>query len=102
MAKTCSLVSPVLAAILTLVSPVVLLYSATARLSLTVASTRFCLTSVTAWVKPSTASTLAPASLATCAQLLVELCAVVLPLRSARLVIESSSVRVTMTPSETV
>ena len=55
-----------------------------------------------ACTKPSTASTFAPASRATWAQLLVADCAVVLPLRSARLVIELSSARVTITPSETV
>ena len=101
-AKTCSLVSPVLAATLTSWSPVVLKYCSAARLSLTVASTRCCLTSVTAWVKPSTASTLAPALVATWAQLLVALCAVVLPWRSDSWVIELSSVRVMITPSETV
>ena len=54
-----------------------------------------------AWVKPSTASTLAPASRATLAQLLVMDWAAVLPLRSASEVIEVSSARVTITPSPT-
>jgi len=67
-----------------------------------VASTRCCLTRVTAWVNPSTASTLAPAFSATWAQLLVALCAVVLPCRSDSWEIELSSVRVMMTPAETV
>ena len=77
-------------------------YSATASVSLTVASTRPSLSSCTACTKPSTASTLAPASRATWAQLLVADCAVVLPRRSARLVMVVSSARVTITPSDTV
>ena len=66
------------------------------------ASTRLSFSSWIACTKPSTASTFAPASRATVAQLLVEDWAVVLPLRSARLVIDESSARVTITPSETV
>ena len=71
-------------------------------MSLTVASTRFCFSRVMAWVKPSTDSTSAPASLATLAQLDVRLCADFLPLRSASEETEESSARVAMTPSETV
>ena len=67
---------------------------------MTVASTRDCLSSVMAWVKPSTDSTWAPASLATSAQLLVRLCADFLPSRLASEVIDVSSARVAMTPSD--
>lgn len=54
-----------------------------------------------AWVKPSTASTRAPASRATSDQLLAAFSAATLPFRSSSVVIESSSARVTMTPSPT-
>jgi len=54
-----------------------------------------------AWVKPSTASTRAPALRATSDQLLVAFSAATLPLRSASDLIELSSARVTMTPSPT-
>jgi hypothetical protein len=53
-----------------------------------------------AWVKPSTDSTWAPASLATLVQLLVRLCADFLPLREASEVIEASSARAATTPSD--
>ncbi|SFR27800.1 hypothetical protein SAMN04488564_111254 [Lentzea waywayandensis] len=69
-------------------------------LSLTIASTRPCWSSAAAWAKPSTASTRAPASRATLAQLLVLDWAVVLPLRSAIDLIRSSPVRRTITPRE--
>ena len=84
------------------VSLFVFWYSPTASVSFTVASTRPSLSSWMACTKPSTASTFAPASRATCAQLLVADCAVVLPARLASVVIEVSSARVTITPSETV
>ena len=70
-------------------------------LSLTTTSTRPWFSSLIAWVKPSTASTLAPASRATWAQLLVAFSAATLPFRSASDLIELSSARVTMTPSPT-
>ena len=53
-----------------------------------------------AWEKPSTDSTSAPALRAISAQLLVGFCAVRLPLRSASDLIELSSARVTITPSQ--
>src|ERR687890_632740 len=67
-----------------------------------VMSTRFCFSSATACVKPSTASTFAPAFFAVAAKLLVTDCAEVLPRTSAMLRTEVSSVRVTTTPVETV
>src|SRR5690606_12222638 len=101
-ANACSLVSPVVPATFTPASPCTFWYSATASESLTVASTRPSLSSWTACTKPSTASTSAPAPRATSAQLLVADCAVVLPARSARLVMSVLSARVTITPSDTV
>jgi hypothetical protein len=92
----------ILAAIFTSLSPVVFWYSRKARLSLIVTSTRPCLSSVMAWVKPSTGSTCAPASVATSANELVVDCALRLPLTSASDLTLSSSARVTTTPFETV
>ena len=54
-----------------------------------------------AWVKPSTDSTRAPALRATSDQLLVAFSAATLPFRSASVLIELSSARVTITPSPT-
>src|SRR2546421_723508 len=101
-ARPCLLMSPVCPTTCTAASPVCLVYWPTARVSLTVASTRPCLSSWMACTKPSTASTLQPASEATLLQLLVEDCAQVLPRRSGRPLIERSSERATMTPSEVV
>ena len=70
-------------------------------LSLITTSTLPWLSSVMAWVKPSTASTRAPASRATCAQLLVTVSPATLPLMSASDLTELSLARVTMTPSPT-
>ena len=67
-----------------------------------VASTRPCCSSATACAQPSTASTVAPLSCASSYQLLVSDWAVVLPSRSSKLEIESSSSATTMTPGETV
>lgn len=53
------------------------------------------------WVKPSTASTRAPASRAICDQLLVAFSAATLPRTSDRLWMLLSSARVTITPSPT-
>ena len=53
-----------------------------------------------AWENPSTDSTSEPALRAISAQLLVGFCAVRLPFRSANDLIESSSLRVTITPCE--
>ena len=69
-------------------------------LSLTIASTRPWVSSAAAWANPSTDSTLAPASLATWAQLLVSDCAVVLPFRSSREVIPLVPFATTITPWE--
>ena len=71
-------------------------------LSLTIASTRPCRSSSAACANPSTDWTSAPASRATWAQLLVSDWAVVLPSRSARLVMSSVSAAVTITPWENV
>ena len=66
-----------------LVAAALLGSSSTARLSLIVTSTRPCFSSVTAWAKPSTASTCGAGARAISAQLLVADCAVFLPLTSA-------------------
>ena len=69
-------------------------------LSLTIASTRPWETRSAAWAKPSTLCTFAPAPRATCAQLLVSDWAVVLPLRSARVLMSFVPAAVTITPCE--
>lgn len=69
-------------------------------LSLTIASTRPWVSSAAAGANPSTDSTSAPASLATWAQLLVSDWAVVLPLRSARVVMPLVPFATTITPRE--
>ena len=69
-------------------------------LSFTIASTRPWPSSAAAWANPSTDWTLAPASFATCAQLLVSDWAVVLPLRSASEVMPLVPAAVTITPWE--
>ncbi len=68
-------------------------------LSLTIASTRPRATRSAACENCSTFSTFAPASFATCDQLLVADCAVVRPFRSAS-VRMSEPFRATMTPRE--
>ncbi len=95
-------VSPVLPETLTLVSLVVFVYSPTARVSLTVASTPSFFSSWMACTNPSTASTLQPAPDATLLQLLVEDCAQTLPFRWGKVVMPGLSARVTITPSEVV